>query len=316
MIINSEERISVIDLFDLNEPFRTGAYVIKEDDITIIETSASPSVPHLLKGLKELNIPLEKIKNIIVTHVHLDHAGGTGVFLEKCPNASVIVHEKGARHLINPERLEAGARQVYGEEFDRLFHPIVPIPADRVIIKKHNEKLKLGETCELTFYNTPGHSRHHFSIYDEKSKGIFTGDTAGVNYGYILDGIHLYLPSTSPNQFNPMEMQQSLDLYRQLDLEKIYFGHFGISEEPQKVLTEVEKWLKIFIEKAREIHRNYHSLESRLKALTLALKKEVLNSDHRLSDNKGFIRLLDLDMKVSAMGLIDYIEKDRAQKEV
>jgi glyoxylase-like metal-dependent hydrolase (beta-lactamase superfamily II) len=316
MIINSEERISVIDLLDLNEPFRTGAYVIKEDDITIIETSASPSVPHLIKGLENMNIPLEKIKNVIVTHVHLDHAGGTGLFLEYCPNASVIVHEKGARHLINPERLEAGARQVYGEDFDRLFHPIVPIPADRVIIKKHNEKLALSKDCELTFYDTPGHSRHHFSIYDEKSKGIFTGDTAGVNYGYILNGTNLYLPSTSPNQFNPLEMKHSLDLYRQLDLEKIYFGHFGISDEPQNVLTEVENWLKIFIETAREIHRDYDSLESRMTALSHALKKEVLNSDHRLSENKGFIRLLDLDMKVSAMGLIDYIEKERSQKEV
>lgn len=103
MIFNSKDRISVIDLQDLNEPFRTGAYVIKEEDITIVETSASPSIPYLLNGLQELNIPLENIKNIIVTHVHLDHAGGAGLFLEQCPNASVIVHEKGARHLIDPQ---------------------------------------------------------------------------------------------------------------------------------------------------------------------------------------------------------------------
>jgi glyoxylase-like metal-dependent hydrolase (beta-lactamase superfamily II) len=315
MIIDREDRISVIDLFDLNEPFRTGAFVIKEEDITIVETSASPSIPHLIKGLEELDIPLERIKNIIVTHIHLDHAGGVGVFLKKCPNAKVIVHEKGARHLINPERLEAGARQVYGLDFDRLFHPIEPVPEERILIKKNNETLQISPDSALTFYDTPGHSRHHFSIFDEKSKGIFTGDTAGINYGYILEGESLYLPSTSPNQFNPEEMMQSLDLYGRLDLDKIYFGHFGISEKPAEVLTEVRKWLKIFTETAVEIYSEY-SQENQLPALTNALKKTVLNSNNQLTRNEDFLRLLDLDMRVSAMGLIDYIVKNSSKKEV
>ncbi|MGM0844411.1 MAG: MBL fold metallo-hydrolase [Bacillota bacterium] len=315
MIINSEERISVIDLLDLNEPFRTGAYVIKENDVTIIETSASPSIPHLINGLKQLDIPLDSIKNIIVTHIHLDHAGGAGLFLKKCPNATLVVHEKGARHLINPARLEAGARQVYGEDFDRLFHPIVPVPEERIIIKKHNEQLQISHDSTLTFYDTPGHSRHHFSIYDKKSKGIFTGDTAGINYGYLLEGDALYLPSTSPNQFNPDEMMSSLNLYSQLDLERIYFGHFGISQEPVKALTEIKKWLKIFMETAFSIIRE-NPANKQLPALANELKKEVLNSDPKLIDNENFLRILELDMKVSAMGLIDYIEKGNFKKDV
>ncbi|MGF2615460.1 MBL fold metallo-hydrolase [Rossellomorea vietnamensis] len=313
MIIDQEERISVIDLFDLKEPFRTGAFVIKEDELTIVETSASPSIPHLLKGLEQMGISLERIKNIIVTHIHLDHAGGAGLFLEKCPNASIIVHEKGARHLISPDRLEAGARQVYGGDFDRLFHPIIPVPPEKVIIKKHNEQLQLSKDSTLTFYDTPGHSRHHFSIYDEKSKGIFTGDTAGINYGYIIEGEALYLPSTSPNQFNPDEMMQSLNLYSGMDLKNIYFGHFGISTEPEKVLTEVKNWLRIFVETAYHILQENKS-ETKLAALTEALKKEVLKSNSRLSENARFLRLLELDMKVSAMGLIDYIEKHHSKR--
>ncbi|WP_409253529.1 MBL fold metallo-hydrolase [Bacillus sp. SCS-153A] len=314
MIINREDRISIIDLFDLNETFRTGAYVIKEDDITIVETSASPSIPYLIKGLEEMEIPLEHVKNIIVTHIHLDHSGGTGLFLEKCPNASVIVHEKGARHLINPERLEAGARQVYGEDFDRLFHPIVPVPAERVIIKRHNDKLSISPDCTLTFYDTPGHSRHHFSIYDSKSKGIFAGDTAGINYGYLLEGESLYLPSTSPNQFNPEEMRQSLELYETLPLERIYFGHFGISEEPLKALTDIKEWLKIFVKTAMEICSTT-SPEKSLEVLTEAMKKEVLGSNKKLENNEDFMRLLNLDMRVSAMGLIDYLKRSK-KKEV
>ncbi|MGD6801699.1 MBL fold metallo-hydrolase [Rossellomorea vietnamensis] len=315
MIINSEDRISIIDLFDLNERFRTGAYIIKEEEVTVIETSASPSIPRLIEGLEQMGISLDRIKNIIVTHIHLDHAGGAGLFLEKCRNASIIVHEKGARHLINPEKLEAGARQVYGKDFDRLFHPITPVPPERVIIKKHNEQLPLSPDSTLTFFDTPGHSRHHFSIYDNKSKGIFTGDTAGINYGYTLEGEALYLPSTSPNQFNPEEMIQSLALYSELELDRIYFGHFGISEEPAKVLTEIKKWLKIFMDTAIRITKE-NKPETQLPALTEALKKEVLNSDDRLRGNEDFLRLLDLDMKVSAMGLIDYLNKTQSKKEV
>ncbi|RIW29508.1 MBL fold metallo-hydrolase [Bacillus salacetis] len=315
MIFNRADRISIIDLFDMNVPCRTGAYVIKEDDLTIVDTSASPSVPHLLKGLEDLDISLEQIKNIVVTHIHLDHAGGAGLLLEKCPNAAIIVHEKGAGHLVNPERLEAGARQVYGKDFDRLFHPIVPVPQNRIIIKKHNAKLQIGADSTLTFYDTPGHSRHHFSIYDERSKGVFSGDTAGVNYGYTLGGQSLYLPSTSPNQFDPEAMIQSLDLLGSLSLERIYFGHFGISEEPAKVLTDVSKWIKIFMDTALEVSRQCEP-ESQLPALTSSLKKAVLQSNTLLNENEEFLQLLDLDMRVSAMGLIDYMTRNRAKKEV
>ena len=94
--------LSLIDLYDLKLEKRTGSYILHEEDLTIIETSASPSIPYLLDGLANLNVELKRVKNIIVTHIHLDHAGGAGLFLQKCPNARVIVHPKGVRHLENP----------------------------------------------------------------------------------------------------------------------------------------------------------------------------------------------------------------------
>ncbi|MGY3315594.1 glyoxylase-like metal-dependent hydrolase (beta-lactamase superfamily II) [Peribacillus simplex] len=102
-------------------------------NITLVETSASPSIPHLMKGLEDLGISPVDITYIILTHIHLDHAGGAGLFLQHCPNAKVIVHPKGARHLEDPTRLIAGAKAVYGEEFNELFNPILPIPFDRML---------------------------------------------------------------------------------------------------------------------------------------------------------------------------------------
>lgn len=116
-------RIYLIDGHDLNRERRTGTYVIKEQQYVLVETSASPSIPFVLRGLKELDVPLDQISYIILTHIHLDHAGGAGKLLEYCPNAKVIVHPKGARHLSDPSRLIAGAKAVYGESFDTLFRP-------------------------------------------------------------------------------------------------------------------------------------------------------------------------------------------------
>lgn len=133
--IDLGHRIQLIDGYDLGIPGRTGTYVIQEEQLTIVETSASPSVPYILEGFKALGINPSDLKYIILTHIHLDHAGGAGLLLESCPHAKVIVHPKGARHLARPERLIQGARAVYGDKFDELFDPIIPIPEDKLITK-------------------------------------------------------------------------------------------------------------------------------------------------------------------------------------
>ncbi len=163
--------MTLIDLYDLSMPERTGAYVLHADELTVVETSASPSVPHLLKGLEDLNLDPKDVKHIIVTHIHLDHAGGVGLFLEHCPNATVYVHPKGKRHLADPAKLIAGAKAVYGDQFDELFDPIVPVPEERLVEKGEGDTLDIGGRV-LTFYDSPGHAKHHLSIHDSLSNGI------------------------------------------------------------------------------------------------------------------------------------------------
>jgi glyoxylase-like metal-dependent hydrolase (beta-lactamase superfamily II) len=306
-------RISLIDGFDLGLESRTGTYVIKEEKITLIESGPSPSVAYVLKGLESLGIPPEKVEYLIVTHIHLDHAGGAGLLLENCPNAKLVVHRKGARHLIDPTRLIAGAQAVYGEKFNTLFEPIVPVPEHRVIIKKDLETLSIGPACELTFYDTPGHSNHHFSIFDPISNGIFTGDTIGVHYEPLAkEGHHYVLPSTSPNQFDPEAMLLSLARIKSLNVKKIYFGHFSVSHHPKKVYEQVTYWLQQFISIGQSIYEVNGTMNDISDQLYQNIQSELdilgVSRDHPVYHH------IKLDLQVCSMGIIDYLEKQKANQ--
>ena len=308
------DRLFLIDAYDLGRPGRTGTYVLKEDNLTIIETSASPSVPHILNGLKELQLDPKDIEYIIVTHIHLDHAGGAGFMLQYCPNAKVVVHPKGARHLIDPSRLIQGARAVYGDEFDQLFDPIVPIPEDRILVRDHQETLSISDECTLTFYDTPGHARHHFSIHDSVSNGIFSGDTVGIYYEELKgDGIDFIIPATSPNQFDPEATMQSTNLMKNMNVDAIYFSHFGVCNEPEKVYQAMEKWIPLFVEAGKVGIENAPKgdFKKAMESVEEELKKRVYTAldEKGVQRNHPIYELLAIDLQVSAMGLVDYYWK-------
>lgn len=311
-VVKLLENLYIIDSHDLGLKNRTGSYVLTADELTIIETSASPSVPYILEGLQELGFQPSQVRNIIVTHIHLDHAGGAGLLLESCPNATVFVHPAGKRHLIEPSRLITGAKAVYGDKFDELFDPIVPIPENRIRSLDHEERLVIGKSHSLTIYHSPGHANHHFSIFDEVHKALFTGDTAGVYYPDLNEtGVKLYLPSTSPNQFHPDKMRQSLEMFKKLEPEYICFGHFGLTNRANDVLIEVENWLEQFVKLGKQAYDARNSFDERV-ALAFSLLEERVQShlkkfsipaDHKVHE------VLILDMKICAMGLIDFMEK-------
>jgi glyoxylase-like metal-dependent hydrolase (beta-lactamase superfamily II) len=307
-------RISLIDLYDLKTPQRTGTYVFHEEEIAIIETGPSPSVPYLLKGLETLHIDPADIRYIIVTHIHLDHAGGVGALLEKCPNALVVVHPKGKRHLADPSRLIRGAKAVYGEKFDEWFSPVLPVPEDRLIVKEDGDTLTLSAERTLTFLDTPGHANHHFSIYDSRSRGIFTGDTIGVFYPQLLkDGLEYCLPSTSPNQFRPEAMLQSAERLEQLQPERIYFGHFGMLENPRAAFEQLRFWLPKFVQAGEKVmaERANASMQEKAKAVFQALYQEVsafLQAKNVPSTSEAY-DIIRLDLQVCSMGIVDYLQK-------
>lgn len=314
--VQLNERIFLIDGHDLGRTGRTGIYVILDEKITLIETSASPSVPYILDGLRQLQVDPRQIEYIIVTHIHLDHSGGAGLLLTHCPNAKVVVHPKGARHLIDPSKLIESAKMVYGNEFNVLFNPILPIPEEKIVTKNDQEVLQIGSKCNLTFLDSPGHANHHFSIYDPISNGVFTGDTLGVHYPELLhDGIELFLPSTSPNQFSPEKMLTSVEKIKNLNVDSLYFGHFGMSTNPNEVFHQLRFWLPKFIDAGKEgvgmtVNGTFEEQSRAVKNCLFAKISSYLDSMH-IPRNHEIYEILTLDIEVCAMGIVDYIRKSQ-----
>ncbi len=302
------DRIYLIDGYDMNIPYRTGTYVIAEEELTLVETGPSPSIKHVKKGLEKLGFRLDEVKYIIVTHIHLDHAGGAGLLLKDCPNAQVVVHPRGERHLINPRKLAAGARAIYGESFSDFFDPIIPIPEDRLIVKNEGDTLEIGPDCTLKFFDTPGHSRHHFSIYDPVSNGIFTGDTVGVFYQQVVpDGIEYYLPSTSPNHFDPEAMKHSIERIRAMKVDRIYYGHFGMTENVDDALQQALDWLEVFVDEGEQVIEEKKGYDVLAERLMQKIKEDL--RDKGIPDDHPVYIVINLDMQVCSLGIIDYFQK-------
>lgn len=306
--IQLTDRIHLIDGFDMGIPSRTGTYVIDEEELTIVETGPSPSIKYIKKGLEALGHTLNEVKYIIVTHIHLDHAGGAGVLLKLCPHAKVVVHPRGKRHLMDPLRLTGAARAIYGESFSEFFDPVEAVPEDKLIVKGDGDTLSIGSSCTLQFLDTPGHARHHLSIYDPVSNGMFTGDTVGVRYDQLDSlGLDLFLPSTSPNHFDPDAMHESINRMLDMNLDFIFYGHFGMTMKTTAALHQVSEWLDIFVAEGERViaeGKGYDVLAQRL----LNRVREHLRSLHVPDDHQVYI-LINLDMQISSLGIIDYFQK-------
>lgn len=311
------ERLSsqlyIIDDHNFQRAQRTGTYVLLGDDITLIETCASPSLPYILNGLRELNIPLTAIKNIIVTHVHLDHAGAAGILMRECPNATLFVHPRGASHMIDPTQLVRGTREVYGESFDIFFNPILPIQKERICIVKDSDTLQISANRTLAFYDTPGHAKHHISIHDSLTNGVFTGDTIGIYYRELIElGVELYLPSTSPTQFNPEAMLASKERIKNLKVDYIYFGHYGASANVSEVYTQLENWLSFFLEKGEAIlavEKNSVTASKKLASLLFEAVQSYLIKKGIPKNHEFYKNVLRLEMLINAKGIINYLTR-------
>lgn len=303
--IQLNDRIYLIDGYDLGVAERTGTYVFDEEELTLVDTGPSPSIKYVKQGLEALGFSLDQVKYIIVTHIHLDHSGGAALLIQECPNATVVVHPRGARHLAEPERLVAGARVVYGERFSELFDPIIAVPQERLLVKDEGATLKISPTCTLRFLDTPGHAKHHLSIYDPVSNGMFTGDTVGIRYEQLIrEGVDLFLPSTSPNQFDPEAMRQAINSMLGMNLDCIYFGHFGMTNNPNKALRQVSEWLDVFVEEAEAVvaeQEGHEVLAQRLFGRVRGYLREM-----EVPDGHEVYELIEVDMQVSAMGMLDY----------
>lgn len=218
----------------LYRPGHTACYLIAADhELAVVDCGSSNNIPALLDTLAELGFNAGQVRYVMPTHVHLDHAGGAGALLAACPDATLVTHQRGAPHLIDPARLQAGASAVYGEAgFARTFGALVPVPAERVIAAADGQVFELGNR-RIRFADTPGHANHHGCFLDDTSRLWFTGDTFGLAYReFIRDDRPLMLATTTPVAFDPDAWLASLDKLLAADPAGMCLTHFGPVMDP------------------------------------------------------------------------------------
>ena len=206
--------------------------IVEQGRAAIVDTGTNAAVPHVLAALAALGVGPEAVDYVIVTHVHLDHAGAAGAFLAACPNAKLVVHPRGAQHMIDPTKLVQGSIAVYGEQaFSELYGEIIPAPAERVIQAGDGYALDFNGR-RLEFIDTPGHARHHYCIHDMAANCLFTGDTFGISYREFDVEVGntrkpFIFPTTTPVQFEPEALHASIDRLVARNAEAAYLTHYG-----------------------------------------------------------------------------------------
>jgi len=202
--------------------------VVEQGRVALIDTGSNDALPNALAALAKLGLGTEAVDYIFLTHIHLDHAGGAGVMMQAFPNAKLVVHPRGARHMAEPSKLVAGVTAVYGAEYvARVYGHILPIPAERIIEAPEGTVISLAGR-PLRCLDTPGHARHHICIVDEQAKAIFTGDMFGLSYRELdVDGRQFIFPTTTPTQFEPEEMRTSIRRLLACQPEAMYLTHYS-----------------------------------------------------------------------------------------
>ncbi|HUQ40740.1 MAG TPA: MBL fold metallo-hydrolase [Acidimicrobiales bacterium] len=275
----------------------TAGYLIEGPEPVLVETGSQSSVPVLLEALAAHGVGPTDLAGIAVTHIHLDHAGGVGDVARAFPNATVYVHEKGARHLADPERLVASAAQVYGELLDRLYGRLDPTPSDRIHVLADGEDITVGPGRVLTTVDSPGHAKHHLALHDSDSGILFVGDAVGVR----LPDAGVLRPSTPPPDFDLDQARDSLKKFAARSPAGIALAHYGLVPDPGSILEEADGTLVQWAEVAERAWQEGRDIAEALDAAfshdlegideAHRDKLDTLNGVH--SNAAGFRRWLD-----------------------
>ena len=302
-LMNIVDGISVIDSEYYSKDF-AAIYLLKQKNkVIIIETGTNYSVPFVKEALSQIGLSFSDVSYVIPTHVHLDHAGGAGLLMMQCQNAALVVHPRGARHLIDPSKLVAGAKAVYGEnKFKEYYGEIFPIDANRVIQADDNFILDF-DGRELRFIDTPGHARHHFCIWDKATKSMFTGDTFGISYRDLDHQDELYiLPSTSPVQFDPEALIQSINRIMEFKPERVCLTHFSAIKPTKKATNKLIESIH-FVSNLAIKYADKNDSESIIYKKMMDYFLEGLN-EIGFQNNDYAKDRLNLDVLINTQGLI------------
>jgi glyoxylase-like metal-dependent hydrolase (beta-lactamase superfamily II) len=263
----------------------------------------------LFAALQAHGLEAGDVEYVIPTHVHLDHAGGTGLLMQQVPNARLLIHPRGARHMIDPTALMEGVRAVYGREVaDRDYGELVPVPEHRVVTTSDAMVVELAGR-PLRFMDTPGHAKHHHCIWDEASRGWFTGDTFGIAYPELHTPEGPYVvPATAPVQFDPEALHDSVARLLRAKPACMYLTHYGAVTHPEKLAVQFLAQVDAMTSAARALAHETHRHEKLKRAFADIYIKELRRSG--ATQPESFLHeLLATDIELNAQGLGAWLSK-------
>ena len=286
-------------------PWLAAVYLIVENGrVAVVDTGSNDSVPRVLAALEERGLAPECVDFVILTHVHLDHAGGAGLLMSRLPNATLCVHPRGVRHMVDPSRLVQGTIEVYGVEHARkVYGEVVPVPEQRTLAAGEGARISLAGR-ELVVLETPGHARHHCCIRDGKSKAIFAGDTFGLAYRELeAAGWRFVFPTTSPVQFDPQALHASIDRIVALRPPRVFVTHFGGLDEVDRLAADLHRLIDAHVAIARA---NRDAGARRQAAIEEGLRELVVEEARRQGwgvSPQEALEIFGLDLELNAQGL-------------
>ncbi|MDE2235927.1 MAG: MBL fold metallo-hydrolase [Gammaproteobacteria bacterium] len=311
--LHFEHGIHAIDTHYVRPLLDASHLLVRAGRAAFVDTGTSHSVPGLLQALRNQDLDPGDVEYVFLTHVHLDHAGGAGALLKHLPNARVLVHPRGAAHLVNPDKLITGTKQVYGErKFAELYGEIPPIAAQRIVEVQDNARFRLGGG-ELLCIHTPGHALHHYCIVDGDSHSVFTGDSFGISYRVFdsKNGAFIF-PATTPTHFDPQQAHASLERIMDFEPQACFLTHYSRVTDVQRLCTDMHMRLDAFVRIARECAAQGAQRRACMRVKMHAYLLQQVREHGCTLDQQTVDTWLEMDVELNAQGLAVWL--DRVQR--
>jgi glyoxylase-like metal-dependent hydrolase (beta-lactamase superfamily II) len=278
--------------------------IVDAGRVAIVDTASNASLAATKEALASLGLGPENVDYVVLTHVHLDHAGGAGAMMAAFPEARLVVHPRGARHMADPSKLYAAVEVVYGVEQARtLYGKLIPVPAARILTPDDRQQLPLGGRM-LEVLHTPGHAKHHLCLFDHASRSAFTGDVLGLSYRELdVEGRPFLFPTTSPSQFDPDEMRQSIDRVLALKPEALYLTHYSRVVPTEAVVGQLRRLLDGHLAIASAEAESTQDREQHIReGITQRIIDELRSAGSTLPQQE-ILAILEVDLDLNAQGL-------------
>jgi glyoxylase-like metal-dependent hydrolase (beta-lactamase superfamily II) len=303
--------ITAIDCNYVRPGLAASHLIVDSGRAAFVDTGTAHTVPALLAALDLQNIDPHEVEFVFLTHVHLDHAGGAGRLMQQLPDATCVVHPRGARHLVDPARLIAGSIAVYGAEaFDQLYGTVEPIAPDRLRTVADGESITFGAR-RLEFLHTAGHALHHYCIYDPRARIVFSGDAFGISYRELdSESGPFIFPTTTPVQFDPVAAHAAIDRLAGLAPVAIYLTHYSRVTQIERLAVDLHACLDAFVDMAHR-YADYPDRTRRLEAEMFMYFNHRLDAHGDGHDLAARHALLDMDVELNVQGIEVWLERQQ-----